>query len=360
MKSLKLKKYPCQTANETGLAATPNIASGPTEPVTTSTVVSGSDKNLKLYKSLQGHQKIMSWYEQLKNEITVDHKSLFVETRFGQTHTIVAGDIKAKPVLLIPGIAGCAPLWRHQINELSKHFRVFALDIVGQPGKSDPNPPSVFNDDYSNWFQDVVQNLGLHKPHCIGVSTGATTAMDVAILKSGLIDRVVMCGPTGLARARLPFHQWFSRAMAKKKDADVLEGELTASSFSKPRSGKSFGSFDRQLARGMALCTRFYRVDKSLGIYNEKTSRISLLKGLRVIGKFFFTVEKKRLMRFQNRGLLIFGEYEVLYNPKKVAKKIKKLIPTIDVEIINDAGHAAIYDQPEEVNKKVISFLQSK
>ena len=61
----------------------------------------------------------MSWYEQLKNEITVDHKSLFVETRFGQTHAIVAGDIKAKPVLLIPGIAGCAPLWRHQINELS-------------------------------------------------------------------------------------------------------------------------------------------------------------------------------------------------------------------------------------------------
>ena len=65
-------------------------------------------------------------------------------------------------------------------------------------------------------------------------------------------------------------------------------------------------------------------------------------------------------MRFKNRGLLIFGEYEVLYNPKKVAKRIKKLIPSIKIEIINDAGHAAIYDQPEKVNKKVISFLSSK
>jgi pimeloyl-ACP methyl ester carboxylesterase len=27
------------------------------------------------------------------------------------------------------------------------------------------------------------------------------------------------------------------------------------------------------------------------------------------------------------------------------------------VEVINDAGHAAIYDQPEEVNRKVIAFL---
>lgn len=323
-------------------------------------VATNPEKDLKLYKSLLGYQNIMSWYEQLKNDIEVDHESLFVPTRFGQTHAIAAGDIKAKPVLLIPGIAGCAPLWRHQINDLSKHFRVLALDIVGQPGKSEPNPLSVFNDDYSNWLQDVVENLGLHKPHCIGVSAGATTAMDVAILKPELIDRVVMCGPTGLARARLPFHQWFSVAMAKKKDADVLEGELTASSVSKPRSGKTFGSFDRQLARGMALCTRFYRVDKSLGIYNEETSRISFLKGVRVIGKFFFTVEKKRLIRFKNRGLLIFGEHEILYNPKKIEKQIQKLIPTMEVEIINNAGHAAIYDQPDLVNKKVISFLRSE
>ena len=131
-----------------------------------------------------------------------------------------------------------------------------------------------------------------------------------------------MCGPTGLARAKLPFHQWFSRAMAKKKDADVLESELTASSFSKPRSGKTFGSFDRQLARGMALCTRFYRVDKSLGIYNEKTSRVDFLKGIRVIGKFFISVEKKRLMRIKNPGLINFGELEVLYNPKNKTKII--------------------------------------
>jgi len=327
---------------------------------TTPPVVPDSELNLKLYKSFQGHEKIMSWYNQLMNEIEVDYESLFVPTRFGQTYVIAAGDKNAKPVIMIPGIAGCAPLWRHQINEFSKYFRVFALDIVGQPGRSDPNPPSVFNDDYSNWFQDVVENLGIDRPHCIGVSTGATTAMDVAIIKTGLVDKVVMCGPTGLARAKLPFHQWFSRAMAKKKDADVLESELTASSFSKPRSGKTFGSFDRQLARGMALCTRFYRVDKSLGIYNEKTSRVDFLKGIRVIGKFFFSVDKKRLMRFKNPGLLIFGEYEVLYNPKKIAKKIKKLVPSIEVQIINDAGHAAIYDQPEVVNKRVMSFLKSK
>jgi len=313
--------------------------------------------SMKLYKSEEGLNKIMSWYKKVESEINVEYESIFAKTRFGKTHAIVAGESHSKSLILIPGVAGCAPLWRHQINELSKYFKVYALDIVGQPGKSEPNPPSVFNDDFVNWLEDVITDLKLNKPHCVGVSTGGTTAMDMAIQKSDLIDRVVMCGPTGLARARLPFHQWFSRAMAKKKDADVLSDDLTASSFSKPRSGKTFGSFDRQLARGMALCTRFYRVDKSLGIYNERTSRVNYIKALKVISKFFFSVDKNKLKKFKNPGLLIFGEFEVLYNPYKISKKIRKLIPGLQIEIIKDAGHAAIYDQPEEVNEKVISFL---
>ena len=112
-----MKENP-KTLDNTGLAPTspPIVSASPKESGTTYPVVPDANVDLKLYKSLQGHQKIMSWYEQLKNEIEVDHESLFVETRFGQTHAIVAGDKKAKPVLLIPGVAGCAPLWRHQLS----------------------------------------------------------------------------------------------------------------------------------------------------------------------------------------------------------------------------------------------------
>ena len=164
--------------------------------------------DLSLYKSEEGFKKMMSWYEKVCNEITVEYKSIFVDTRFGKTHIIEAGDVNKKSVLLIPGVAGCAPLWRHQINSFSKEFRVLAIDIVGQPGKSAPNPPSVFNDDYTNWMEDIIQSLGLEKPHIVGVSTGGTTAMDLAIRKSEMIDKTVICGQTGLARARLPFRQW--------------------------------------------------------------------------------------------------------------------------------------------------------
>jgi len=314
------------------------------------------EPDLSLYKSEEGYSKMMSWYNRVQEEISVDHESVFADTRFGKTHMIMAGKENQKSVLLIPGVAGCAPLWRHQINAFSDHFRVLAIDIVGQPGKSAANPPSVFNDDFTDWLEDIIHALNLDKPHIVGVSTGGTTAMDMAIRKPDLIDKTVMCGPTGLARARLPFRQWL--LTARKKNTDALSDDLTASSFSKPRSGETFGSFDRQLARGMALGTKHYRVDKSLGVYNEKSSRVDFIKALKVIGKFFFSVDKKRLKSFRNKGLLIFGEYEVLYNPWKISKRLQKLIPSLQIEIIKDAGHAAIYDQPEAVNKVVIEFLK--
>ena len=314
------------------------------------------EPDFSLYKSEEGYKKMMSWYNRVQDEISVDHESIFADTRFGKTHIILAGKENQKSILLIPGIAGCAPLWRHQINAFSEHFRVLAIDIVGQPGKSAANPPSVFNDDFTDWLEDIIHSLNLDKPHIIGVSTGGTTAMDMAIRKPDLIDKTVMCGPTGLARARLPFRQWL--LTARKKNTDALSDDLTASSFSKPRSGETFGSFDRQLARGMALGTKHYRVDKSLGVYNEKSSRVDFIKALKVIGKFFFSVDKKRLKSFRNKGLLIFGEFEVLYNPWKISKRLEKLIPSLQIEIIKDAGHAAIYDQPEAVNEVVIDFLR--
>jgi len=314
------------------------------------------EPDFSLYKSEEGYKKMMSWYKRVQDEISVDHESIFADTRFGKTHIILAGKENQKSILLIPGVAGCAPLWRHQINAFSEHFRVLAIDIVGQPGKSAANPPSVFNDDFTDWLEDIIHSLNLDKPHIVGVSTGGTTAMDMAIRKPDLIDKTVMCGPTGLARARLPFRQWL--LTARKKNTDALSDDLTASSFSKPRSGETFGSFDRQLARGMALGTKHYRVDKSLGVYNEKSSRVDFIKALKVIGKFFFSVDKKRLKSFRNKGLLIFGEFEVLYNPWKISKRLEKLIPSLQIEIIKDAGHAAIYDQPEAVNEVVLDFLR--
>ncbi len=314
---------------------------------------------LKLYKSVDGYKAIMEWYESLEEKIAVPFESLYVNTRFGRTHLLATGAKDAPPLFLISGVAGCAPLWRRQLESLSANFRVYAMDIPGQPGRSDPNPPSFLNEDYCNWLLDVLDDLEIERAHFAGISAGAWMAMRFASLHPQRTRKVVMLGPTGISGARLPVKIWLGRVAQKWKNADVLQDDLTARSVSSKSPGGTFGTFDRQLARAMALCTRHYRVDRSLGIYNEATGKVNLWEGLRVLRKFFLPEPEAVLRQFKVPGLLIFGQHEVLYDPHAVGRKAQKLMGDIRVEVIAGAGHAAIYDRPEVVDPMVTEFLRA-
>ena len=148
-----------------------------------------------------------------------------------------------------------------------------------------------------------------------------------------------------------------TKVLNKRKGTNELEDDLTAKSVSSKSPGGSFGTFDRQLARLMALCTRHYRVDRSVGIYNEATQKVDKVKGLKVLRKFFLAEPKSVLRQFKVPGLLVFGQHEVLYNPHKVARRAKKLMPQLETDVIEGAGHAAIYDKPDEVNVVVVDYL---
>jgi len=115
--------------------------------------------------------------------------------------------------------------------------------------------------------------------------------------------------------------------------------------------GASFGTFDRRLAKLMALCTRHYRIDRSMGIYYERTRRVNFRSGLRVLHKCFLSEPRA--------VLLILGAYERVYNPEHVAQRTRKLLPGIETDIIAGAGHAAIYDKPDEVNTRVLDYLRN-
>ena len=314
-------------------------------------------RHLKMYKSAEGRKAIMEWYSDVVAQLDVEVESQYVQTRFGRTHMLVAGPANGKPLFLVPGVAGCAPLWRRQIPDFAKHFRVYALDIVGQPGKSDPTSPSFLGDDFSDWMVDVLDDLGIDRAHFAGTSVGGWMVMRLGIHAPERVDKIVMLSPTGISRARLPVKIWITKFLNKRKDANALQDDLTAKSVTNKSPGRSFGTFDRQLAKLMALCTRHYRVDRSMGIYNEKTQKIDAIKGLRVLKKFFLSEPRSLLKRFDAPALLVFGEHEMLYDPYKVAKRARRVMPGLNTDVIEGAGHAAIYDKPEEVNTVVVDYL---
>lgn len=326
------------------------------------------DTRMNLYKSPEGFQTIMNWYNDIVAEIDVDVESKYVETSFGRTHMLACGDEQAPPLFLLPGIAGCAPLWRRQFADFSKTHRVYALDIVGQPGKSDTNIVSFLNDDFVQWLTDVQDELGVSKADYLGNSVGGSLCMQMAIKRPSRVNTLVLLAPTGIARAKFPMQVLITKVLRKNKDANALEKDLTAKTVNRSTNGNAteagggggkFGTFDRQLARAMALATKHYRVDKSVGVYNEMTGKVHIPTGLRVLKKFFMAEPRKVLQQIKVPTLLVFGEHEMLYKPKAIKRKAEKLLGNVRVEIVDDSGHGAIFDQPTIVNGMIVDFLNN-
>jgi pimeloyl-ACP methyl ester carboxylesterase len=284
----------------------------------------------------------------------VPYESLYVPTRFGQTHMFAAGDRNAPSVLLVQGVAGSAPLWRYQLRDLSRQFRVYALDLVGQPGRSDPNPPSFLDDSFSLWLCDVLDELKIESAHFGGISAGGWLVFRFGLFAPERTRKVVMSGPTGLMRARLPVKIWFNNWVRKSKQVDALESSLTARSYS-PKSQTR--AYDQQIARAMALATKHYRVDRSLGIYDERTRKVNRREGFRVLRAFFWPMPDADLRRLSRPGLLILGEHETLYDPQAAAARAKRLMPSVETLIYPGVGHTVLYDRPEEVNALIAAFL---
>jgi pimeloyl-ACP methyl ester carboxylesterase len=313
------------------------------------------DSQRAFYKSERGYKAITSWYDSLVDQFTFEFESRYVDTRFGKTHMLVTGRETSDPLILVQAIAGSAPLWYHQMPFFGEHYRVYALDTPGQPGRSDPNPPSFLKDGYSDWLLDVLDDLNIDSAYFAGVSSAGWYVMKLAIRAPGRVKKIVMISPTGLMRARFPIKIWLTRVMNKKKDAKALEDDLSTRSFM-PSSASQ--DFDRQLARAMALATRHYQLDKSLGIYDERRERIKIGKSAKLMRTLFFPEPKRTLKQLRTPGLVILGEHEMLYNAQTVARKIQRSMPTLNATIIPETGHSAMYDRPEMVNNTILTFLQ--
>jgi len=313
-----------------------------------------NEPDLSLYRSRQGYDAIRRWYDGLLDSFEVQVASHTIDTRFGSTHMLVAGPEDGEPIVLVQALAGSAPLWYHQMPALAQQYRVYALDTPGQPGRSAPNPPPLLKGGYSNWLLDVLDALGLPSAHFAGVSSASWYIMRLAIQAPERVRKLVMVSPTGIVGARFPFKIMLTRVLNKKKDADALEDDLTTRSFM-PESATE--EYDRQLARAMALATRHYRLEKSLGIVNERTGRISTWASLKLVRTLFLPERRRLLKQLRTPGLIILGEHEMLYNSPALVRRVKRSLPTLDAVIIPGTGHSAMYDRPDLVNAEILSFL---
>jgi len=103
------------------------------------------------------------------------------------------------PLVFIHGIgAGSSSfMWRKNFDELAKHFRVYAIDLLGFGFSDKPSAAPYSADLYVELISDFIREVSGDPSNVIASSLGAAYAIRVADEHPELIDAMVLNGPTG-------------------------------------------------------------------------------------------------------------------------------------------------------------------
>jgi pimeloyl-ACP methyl ester carboxylesterase len=152
-----------------------------------------------IYKTPGGKAEILALYDDALDGLGQGYESLTVGTRLGDTHVLAVGPTGGPPVVFLPGGNFLNPTCLSWFLPLAGRHRLYAPDIVGQPGLSVQERPSPKGDGHAFWVEDVLDGLGLGRVPLVGLSYGAGIAIRTLGLAPERVSRVALVSPAGVA-----------------------------------------------------------------------------------------------------------------------------------------------------------------
>jgi pimeloyl-ACP methyl ester carboxylesterase len=283
-----------------------------------------------LFKSPEGEATYHAAYDKVLALWDVPYECLRVATQFGTTHVIASGPTAAPPLVLLHGIAISSTMWYPNIADLSRDFRTFAVDVMGDAGKSVPSHRPKNRAEHAQWLVDVFNELHIEQADVAGLSYGGFLTLNFALQAPDRVKRIVLLAPAGcFVRFRLAF--WL---------------RMASGMFLSPRA--AFKSMIPWISA---------RRDAAESLVFEQML-VNWLFGRAQWGVWPRVFTDKELRSVSVPTLLLIGDREVIYDPRVAIGRATRLIPRIEVAIIPNASHFLTFDQSESVDARVLDFLK--
>jgi pimeloyl-ACP methyl ester carboxylesterase len=254
----------------------------------------------------------------------------------GRTHLLACGPKDAPPVLLVPGMASPGVAWTSQIEALVTSHRVYAVDLPGNVGFSEPTRRPRGFDYFARWFVEILDALGVERADYVGMSYGGCVGAQIALAVPNRIRRLVLMAPAatllslggGIMLQGLSMLVWPTRA----RHASAMRWMALP-----PREGR-----ERYETLVEGMIDLFYTGRRKLGI--------TVLPNPRVL-------TDAELRRLTMPTLVMVGEGEKIYSATAALARAKALIPGVQTVSIADASHDLMFCQPAQVNAHLRGFL---
>jgi pimeloyl-ACP methyl ester carboxylesterase len=282
------------------------------------------------FKTPAGETAYLAAYDAAMKSWPVPYDEMDVPSRFGTTHVIVSGPQAASALVLLHGYMATSMMWSFNIAALSKDHRVYAVDVMGQPGKSIPGEPIRCTADYVSWLTTILDRLRLDRVSLVGMSFGGWLALNYAVAAPHRLRKLVLLSPAGL----LPMVRQFTMR-------GMLMVWLPARFTVKPFLGW-LGFKDRMFANMLDL---MYLGMKNFRMPIE-TARIAP-----------DVVSDENLRRLHVPTLLLIGDQEVISDPAKALERARRLIRDFRGSLVPRSSHEMCVSQHEIVDARILDFL---
>jgi pimeloyl-ACP methyl ester carboxylesterase len=143
-------------------------------------------------------QAVDAFYRAALARWPVPHREVIVPTRQGDTFVVVSGEEDAPPVVLFHGSGANSSVWIRDVAEWARHCRVYAVDMIGEPGFSAASRPPLRSEAYAEWLDDVWDQLRLTAAGVVGVSLGGWLALEYAVKRPQRVAALSLVSPSGI------------------------------------------------------------------------------------------------------------------------------------------------------------------
>lgn len=290
------------------------------------------DRSYSIVRKKGNREKFLQAYDDSMQLWPVPFEDVMISTRFGDTHIIVSGLIDSPAILLFHGMTFSATMWYPNVESLSRHFRVYAVDTLGDLGKSTITSLIRTREEAALWVSDILTELQLQSAIFMGHSMGGWLTLNFALHSPEKVQKMILLAPAA------GIHRITPMFLLKVYPSMVLP---TVSRIRKELAWFMNSSYQPD-AKAEVLIRQFI------------VSGLNCIPLLRVTPTVF---KDHELQSLTMEILLMVGDKEVIYHYDRMISKAKRLLTNLHTSVIQDAGHALSMEQSKIVNEKIIDFL---
>ena len=283
-------------------------------------------KKLPIFTTSEGRAKYMAAYEAMFSLWKVPYDSIDVKTSYGSTHINVSGPADGHPLVLLHAVSLSSTAWFANIAALSANHRVYAVDGIGDAGKSIAECLIEKRLDYAEWLREVFDELNIEKGNLLGHSYGGWLALNMALAYPERLRKIVLLAPAASIYPMSLLTKLGLRLPFKIRPPARFVFKMIASKGT---------VFEATFIHLMEMVTKYC-----------------------LPATMFPTVyTDEELKQIEMPALLLIGAGEKIYNPKKAIDRAQRLMPDLTAEIIPNVGHTLNMEQPQTINALILEFL---